>query len=65
MKVGVSISPEIFAALKHDAKSRLVSESHIVREILAVAYGMPSGLPRRVYPRELRVRPVISFTGGK
>ena len=65
MKVGVSISPEIFAALKRDAKSRLVSESHIVREILAKAYGVTASLPRRIYPRELHVRPVISFTGGK
>ncbi len=64
MKVGVSISPDIFAAVRKDAKSRLVSESHIVREILAGAYGMPSGLPRRVYPRELHVRPVVSFTSG-
>lgn len=56
MKVGISISPEIFSAIKRDAKSRLVSESRIVREILARTYDMPAGLPKRIYPRQLRVR---------
>ena len=56
MKIGISISPEIFAAVKSDAQSRRVSESRIVREILAKQFGVPAGLPRRVYPRELRVR---------
>ncbi len=55
MKIGVSVSPEMFAAIKRQSKLRLISESHVVREIVAKALGEKSDLPRRVYPREPRL----------
>jgi hypothetical protein len=64
MKIGVSLSPDMFAAIKTDAQLRGLSESHVVREILAKSYGVAASLPRRIYPREPRVRVSCPQNGG-
>ena len=56
MKITVSISPEMLAAIQSEARANKVSDSHVVREIIGATYGFSSTLQRLPRPREPRVR---------
>lgn len=47
MKIGLHISPEMAARIKADAAAFKLSESQVVRNRLAVIYGLPTCTPRQ------------------
>lgn len=47
MKIGISISVEMAAAIDAESKARNLTQSQIVRNIVARNYGLPSGTPRK------------------
>lgn len=68
MKIDFSASPEIYAATRAEAKARGLTQSRIIRERLAAAYGIAAhDKPRKIARYIPAVAPPVrqAVTGGE
>ena len=47
MKIGVSISPEMLTAVADEARARNLTQSQVIRNMVAEKYRLPAGLTKR------------------